>query len=161
MSDEVKPEPGPLTPDYVRRVVEGLGVNWAVVIAGRTDSRVQFTTWGRSARDKADASWHSQEAHKACYDGPPTVFESFVMDAARHKERVEQLESRLAGVTDTALDAGLMPLLLTLGRAFASGLPGGADALTPFVSSVEVTMTLDAKQARALADALALCKEAP
>lgn len=79
-----------------RALCEKGGKGWAVLILGTAESS-QFVTWGRSAEQKVYASGLSEHLAEHLRCGPVSeVYESYKFDAARNKERVEQLEDRLA-----------------------------------------------------------------
>jgi hypothetical protein len=81
-----------LTTADVRGLVEDAGKSYAVVVAvDRAAGTTQFVTWGRTAEDKLDArAMREHFEQEGGYDAPATVYEDFVRDAARVREKNEQ-----------------------------------------------------------------------
>lgn len=71
---------------------------WVIIIAVAGDG-TQFTTWGRTPEDKVAASDLSEHLGEYLCGGPgrtpPVVHESFKLDAAKNKARVEELEAAM------------------------------------------------------------------
>lgn len=97
--------PEPMTVAAVRLLAGAAGKDWAVVISG-DDAGTQYVTWGRAPEHKVLASDLAEDiagwvdmGGTACLDpstGPVEVLESFKLDAARNKARVEELEAEVA-----------------------------------------------------------------
>lgn len=104
--------PRNVTCDAVRKICEADGKDYAVLISvDRKAGSTLFTTWGRTAEDKVDASDLSDHlSQKLCPSprGLGEVYESFKLDAARNKAMVESLVDILEFflvATDPLLDA--------------------------------------------------------
>lgn len=96
METDQSNEPPRLTVDRLRALLESSGKGWGVLIAG-TPEDTQFVTWGRTPEQKVYASDLSERLSKElCGDAPAlVVYESFKLDAAKNKARVEQLEAEV------------------------------------------------------------------
>ncbi len=84
-----------VTVNALRSLILAAGKDWGVLIAG-TPEDTQFVTWGRTPENKCYASDLSEHLGKElCGDTPFVVYESFKLDAAKNKARVEELEKNL------------------------------------------------------------------
>lgn len=79
-----------LTVDHVRKLADATDKNWIIVISDNGDC-TQFVTWGRSPENKVYASHLSEYVGDVICGGPDVVYESFKLDAAKNKARVEAL----------------------------------------------------------------------
>lgn len=90
--------PQAVTCDAIRRICEQDKKSYAVLICvNRANNTTQFATWGKSPEDKCDASDLADQLSKGLCGSlePVEVYESFKLEAARNKARVEQLEDVL------------------------------------------------------------------
>ncbi len=84
-----------VTVNALRTLILPAGKDWGILIAG-TPENTQFVTWGRTPENKVYASDLSEYIGKElCGDTPFLVQESFKLDAAKNKARVEELEANL------------------------------------------------------------------
>ncbi len=92
MSEQPTTDEPRVTVNDLRTLLLPAGKDWGVLIAG-TPEGTQFVTWGRSPENKCYASDLSEHLGKElCNDTPFVVYESFKLDAAKNKARVEELE---------------------------------------------------------------------
>ncbi len=85
----------------VRAMTEKAGASWCVAVFAVPEG-TQFVTWGRTPEDKCEASEVAEEISAALGCGEKTrVYESFKLDAAKNKARVEELEDVLQKTLDS------------------------------------------------------------
>lgn len=101
--------PKAITCDAIRRICEADGKSYAVLISvDRAAGNTLFTTWGRTPEDKAEAKATADHlSAELCPSpgGPDVVYESFVLDAATNKAKVERLEAERAMMLDALRSA--------------------------------------------------------
>lgn len=83
-----------LTCEKVRQLADSAEKQWVIFIAGNPDKTTQFVTWGKTPEDKVYASDLAEYIGEDLCGPPIEIHESFKLDAARNKAKLEELNER-------------------------------------------------------------------
>lgn len=102
----------PVKVEWLRAVCDAHGKDVLVLIAlDRETNGMQLATWGRSAADKVEAHQIKEWIRQSCQDGGPPktreVHESFILDAALNRERLDRCIDALEQLRDEYIEDAL------------------------------------------------------